>query len=106
VSIGLLAGCHTLASKGAVVGCEAADTATTIHAMDQGAEELNPVVAKVFETLGTAGFIAVKAGVTLLVLHYHAGLSTALLATVNSVTCAAAANNAVVANKLRNGDRP
>jgi hypothetical protein len=68
--------------------------------MDQGAEELNPVVAKVLETLGTAGFIAAKLGVTLLVLHYHAELSTGLLATVNVVTCGAATHNAVVARRL------
>jgi hypothetical protein len=68
--------------------------------MEQGARELNPVVAAVLETVGTAGFIAAKLGVTLLVLHYHAELSTALLATVNGITCAAAANNAAVARQL------
>ena len=68
--------------------------------MDQGARELNPVVAAILGAVGPAGFIAAKLGVTLLVLHYHAELSSALLATVNGVTCAAAANNAVVASKL------
>ena len=68
--------------------------------MEQGGRELNPIVAAVFEALGPGGFIAAKLGVTLLVLHYHAELSSALLATVNGVTCAAAANNARVASKL------
>jgi len=82
------------------VGCQAADTATTVHALDQGAEELNPFVAKILETLGTLGFIAVKLGVTLLVVHYHAEISTGLLATVNVVTCGAATHNALVARRL------
>ena len=68
--------------------------------MELGAQELNPVVASIFATLGPAGFIAAKAGVTLVVLHYHAEISPGLLAAANVVTCASAANNARVANKL------
>jgi len=69
--------------------------------MEQGGRELNPIVAAVLEALGPGGFIAAKLGVTLVLLRHHAELSTGLLASVNLITCAAAANNAVVASKLR-----
>jgi hypothetical protein len=84
-----------------VVGCQAADTGTTLHALEHGAEELNPFVAAILGALGPAGFIAAKAGVTLLVLHYHAEVSSGLLATVNVVTCGVAAHNVAVAGKLQ-----
>lgn len=73
---------------------------TTVHGMEQGARELNPVVAAIFTTLGPAGFIAAKVGVTLVVLRYHAEISTGLLATADVVTCGVAVNNARVARKL------
>jgi hypothetical protein len=68
--------------------------------MEHGARELNPVVAAIFAALGPGGFIAAKLGVTLIVLRHHAELSSGLLATVNVVTCAAAAHNVAVARKL------
>ena len=40
----LLSGCAVLETKGAVVGCQAADTVTTLHAVSLGAREANPVV--------------------------------------------------------------
>jgi len=95
-----LPGCSTLASRGAVVGCQAADTATTLHALSLGGRERNPVVRALLDTFGPEGFIAAKIGVTLLVLHSYPALSMDLLATIDGITCAAAANNAVVARRL------
>ena len=83
-----------------VVTCQSADTVTTLQGMERGARELNPFVAAILEVAGPMGFIAAKAGVTLVVLHYHAEISTGLLAAADVVTCGAAANNARVASKL------
>jgi hypothetical protein len=69
--------------------------------MERGAREVNPVVGAIFSAAGPIGFIAAKAGVTLLVLHYHAEISTGLLAAADVITCGAAVNNAIVADKLR-----
>ena len=101
-----LSGCGTLASRGAVVGCQAADTATTLHALSLGAKERNPIVRALLETFGAQGFVAAKIGVTLLVLHSYPALSMDLLATIDGITCAAAANNAVVARKLSEAKDP
>lgn len=90
-----------------MVGCQAADTVTTLHGISLGARETNPIVAWILEKSGPYGLIAVKAGVTLLVLHHYPVLSSDLLALANGVTCAAAANNARVAAKLEKlGGRP
>ena len=83
-----------------VVTCQTADTVTTVHGLEKGAKERNPIVRTIFETGGPAAFVAVKAGVTLLILHYHAVISTGVLATADVITCGAAVNNAVVASKL------
>lgn len=90
-----------LSSREAVVGCQAADTVTTLHGLSLGAREANPIVAWIMEKSGTPGFIAVKAGVTLLVLYHYPAISADLLAVANGVTCAAAAHNMRVAEKLR-----
>jgi hypothetical protein len=97
----LLSGCALLASKEAVIGCQTADTVTTLHGLSLGAKEANPIVAWILEKSGTPGFIAVKAGVTLLVLYHYPVISADLLALANGVTCAAAAHNMRVANKLQ-----
>jgi hypothetical protein len=97
----VLSGCTVLASKEAVVGCQAADTASTLHGISLGAREANPIVAWIMEKSGTPGFIAVKAGVTLLVLYHYPAISADLLAVANGVTCAAAAHNLHVAEKLK-----
>ena len=99
----LLGGCAVLASKEAVVGCQAADAVTTLHALDLGAREVNPVVQYLLTEFGPAGFIAAKIGVTLLVLHYYPVLSPDLVIFVNGVTCAVAAHNAWVAGQLERG---
>ncbi|HYR34662.1 MAG TPA: DUF5658 family protein [Burkholderiales bacterium] len=83
-----------------VVACQTADTVTTVQGMERGARELNPIVNAIFSAAGVAGFIAAKAGVTLLVLHYHAEISTGVLATANVITCGAAVHNASIMSKL------
>jgi hypothetical protein len=100
VLLGSLAGCSTLASRGAFAGCQAADTATTLYAVKRGGRELNPVVAAIFAAAGPAGFVAAKLGVTLLVLHEYSALSTGVVAVASGVTCAAAVNNVAVARRL------
>lgn len=83
-----------------VVGCQAADTVTTVEGLDRGGKELNPIVAAIIGAGGIAAFIATKVGVTLMILHYHSEISTGVLAAANVVTCGVAAHNANVMNKL------
>jgi hypothetical protein len=66
----------------------------------RGAEERNPFVSALLGALGPAGFVAAKAGVTLVVLKHYEQISEGLIAAVNGVTCAAAAHNAYVISKL------
>ena len=73
---------------------------TTVEGLDRGAREVNPIVAGLIATGGIAAFVAVKMGVTLLILHYHADISTGVLAAANVVTCGVAAHNATVLQKL------
>ncbi len=96
----LVGGCAVLESKAAVVGCQTADTVTTLHALDLGAREANPVVEWLLKEFGPGGFIAVKIGVTLLFLQVYPEISSDLVILVNGVTCAVAARNAVIAGKL------
>jgi hypothetical protein len=103
----LLSGCAVMASKEAVVFCQAADTVTTLHATSLGARELNPFVGWLLETTGPGGFIAAKIAVTLLVVRVHPEMSADLVRLLNGVTCAVAAHNAHVAAKLEDlGRRP
>ena len=83
-----------------VVGCQAADTVTTVQGLERGGREVNPIVAGIIAAGGITAFVATKVGVTLLILHYHSEISTGILATANVVTCGAAAHNAMVLNKL------
>ena len=96
----LLAGCAALGSRGTFVACQAADTATTLHATSLGAEELNPIVAAVLSALGPGGFIAAKAGATVVLLHYYGEVSSTFFAVASGVTCAVAVNNARIARNL------
>jgi uncharacterized protein DUF5658 len=95
-------GCTTLASEPVVVACQGADTYTTIEGLERGAREVNPIVAGIIAAGGIAAFVATKIGVTLLILHYHADISTGVLATANVLTCGIAAHNATVLQKLPN----
>jgi len=99
----LLGGCAALASKEAVVGCQAADAATTLYAVDRGAREANPLVEYLLTEFGPGGFIAAKIGVTLIFLHYYPLMSSDAVIFVNGLTCAVAAHNAWVAGQLDRG---
>ena len=96
----VLCGCTTLASEPVVVACQGADTYTTVEGLERGAREVNPIVAGIIAAGGIAAFVATKVGVTLLILHYHAEISTGVLAAANVVTCGVAARNATVLQKL------
>jgi hypothetical protein len=80
--------------------CQAADAATTLEGVKRGAEERNPFVGALLAALGPAGFVAAKAGVTLVALKYYEEISEGVLIAVNGLTCAAAAHNAYVIGKL------
>jgi hypothetical protein len=84
--------------------CQAADAATTLEGVKRGAKERNPFVARLLDALGPAGFVAAKAGVTLLALNYYDEISEGVLVAVNGITCAAAAHNAYVIGKLPKPD--
>ena len=73
---------------------------TTVQGLERGARELNPIVAAIIAAGGITAFVAVKAGVTLAILHYHSQITTGVLATANVVTCGVAAHNAHVGSKL------
>ena len=95
-----MTGCATLASEPLVVGCQAADTVTTVQGLERGAREVNPIVAAIIAAGGITAFVATKVGVTLMVLHYHSEISTGVLAAANVVTCGVAVHNAQVLTKL------
>jgi hypothetical protein len=101
-----LSGCAVLETRGAVVACQAADTATTLHAVSLGAREANPVVAWLLENTGPGGFIAAKISVTLLFLRYYPEISSDLVILVNAVTCGVAAHNARVIDQLNHAPQP
>lgn len=93
-------GCAVLSSKEAIVFCQAADTTTTLHAVDLGAREMNPFVNWLLTNYGSSAFIAAKIAVTLLVVKAYPDLSSDLVAVLNGVTCAVAANNARIASQV------
>ncbi|HYL87845.1 MAG TPA: DUF5658 family protein [Burkholderiales bacterium] len=95
-----MSGCATLASEPVVVGCQAADTVTTVQGLERGGREVNPIVAGIIAAGGITAFVATKVGITLVILHYHSEISTGILATANVLTCGAAAHNATVLKKL------
>jgi hypothetical protein len=95
-----LGGCAVLASKEAVVGCQAADAVTTLHALDLGAREANPVVQYLLDNFGAGGFIAAKIAVTLLFLQVYPDISSTLVVALNAATCGIALRNAYIAGEL------
>jgi hypothetical protein len=101
-----LAGCAVLETRGAVVACQAADTATTLHAVSIGAREANPVVEWLLDKTGPGGFIAAKIAVTLLFLKYYPDISSDLVILVNALTCGVAAHNARVIYRLQDAPQP
>jgi hypothetical protein len=101
----MLSGCAALASEAAVVGCQAADTVTTLRAVELGAREANPVVEWLIENLGPGGFVAAKAGATALFLSVYPDVPSGLVMLLNGVTCAVAAHNARIVVQLER-ERP
>jgi hypothetical protein len=95
-----LGGCAALASKEAVVGCQAADAVTTLHALDLGAREANPVVEWLLEKFGAGGFIAAKIAATLLFLQVYPDISSTVVMALNAATCGIALRNAFIAGEL------
>jgi hypothetical protein len=95
-----LSGCAVLASKEAVVACQAADAVTTWHALDLGAREANPFVEWLLENFGAGGFFAAKVGVTLLFLQVYPEISSTVVVALNAATCGIALRNAVIAGEL------
>jgi hypothetical protein len=96
----LLGGCHTLGTPGAFAACQAADAATTLYALDRGAEELNPIVAVILDLSGPAGLLFTKVGVTVLVYRHYTEISSGAIAVASAATCGVAIHNANVARKL------
>ena len=92
VLILLLSGCTTLASPQASIGCQAADVATTAIALHAGALEANPIVNGLLSSVGWPGFIAIKA-LMAWALIANEKKAPAVVATVNTATCAVAVHN-------------
>ena len=96
----LLSGCAVLASEAAVVGCQVADTVTTLRALELGGREANPVVEWLIEQTGPGGFMAAKFGATALFLTVYPDVPSGLVMLVNGATCLVAAHNARIVIKL------
>jgi len=96
----LVGGCAVLSSQEAIVFCQAADATTTLHAVNLGAREMNPVVDWMLTNYGATAFIAAKIAVSVLLLKVYPEVSSDLIAVLNGLTCAVAANNARVAGEL------
>ena len=91
-----LCGCSTIASKEAIIGCQAADTLTTVHGVTHPAPQANPLMAGIINSFGIAGFVAFKAALTYFLVTRHDDIPVTALATVNVITCGAAVNNLLV----------
>jgi hypothetical protein len=96
----LLSGCAVLASEAAVVGCQVADTVTTLRALELGGREANPVVKWLLEESGPGGFMAAKIGATALFLTVYPDVPSGLVMLINGATCLVAAHNARIVIKL------
>jgi hypothetical protein len=87
----LLSGCTVLGSKEATIGCQSADTITTIIALHSGAVEANPLMAGVISALGIPGLILVKLGLILLLNRDDVPQEARVAA--NVITCGVAVHN-------------
>ena len=92
----LLPGCSILASKEVTIGCQAADTFTTVYGVTHGAVEANPLMARIINSLGVAGFVVFKIGITYLLVSNREKIPEAARAGINVVTCGAATHNLTV----------
>jgi hypothetical protein len=93
----LVSGCSILASKEATVACQAADTVTTVVALNSAsAHEANPLMSVVIKNLGLPGFVLVKLLITWALIAYHDEIHPTALAGINVATCGIAGNNAAI----------
>src|SRR4051812_29858429 len=90
----LAAGCATLASDRAVVACQAADGATTAYAVSHGAQEGNPLMARVLGSAGLPGLFLVKAALVVLIVRYVQ--NDTAKAAASALGCGAAVHNLLV----------
>lgn len=84
----LVSGCAYTGSKTATVFCQAADTYTTVRALDLGAKEANPLLGQDPERI-----VAIKAGITGFLLWKHDEIGPKANTFINALTCGAAAHN-------------
>ena len=96
----LLSGCAVLSSEAAVVGCQVADTVTTLRAVELGGREANPMVEWLPKQFGGGGFVAPTPPATALFLSVYPDVPSGLVILLNGVTCAVAAHNARIVIRL------
>ena len=100
-----LAGCVVFASDEAVIGCQVADTITTVAALERGAVEANPLMERLLDSFGLPGFVLAKIAITWALVWYMkpepGSGAEAGRAAVSGLTCAAAINNYGVIRGLR-----
>lgn len=89
----LLAGCATVSRPETFVACRAADVVTTAAAVHGGAEELNPLVARLISH-GWAPFVLVEAAVAWYVYRAEQRMPTNARTALNVLSCAPAVSNA------------
>lgn len=92
ISFLALTGCASLSSREATIACQAADTITTLLALNHGAREANPLMAGVIKSFGYPGFLLTKFAVTWFLLDRREEHPEAVAA-ANIITCGAAVHN-------------
>lgn len=90
-----MAGCAQLARDEITIGCQAADAVTTVAALEAGASEANPIVAKIIASSGYLGLVVFKVVIAAILMHYSDDAPEAVGA-ANAITCGAALNNALL----------
>ena len=93
-----------LAAPETALLCQTADAVTTTIALERGAVEKNPIMGKIITKFGYFGMFAVKAAIVYYAFHHFNKTSETervIMAGLNGVTCAVAANNAALAKSLR-----
>lgn len=87
-----LSGCAQFAEREAVIGCQVADTATTVIAVNSGAVEANPIMAGILNSMGWMGFLVFKAAITLFLLD-QADKEPEIVGGATAATCGIAIHN-------------
>ena len=83
----MVMGCAVLSDDKTSVACQAADTVSTVVALEHGATELNPIMAGVISNFGYVGFFAIKALFAWWLTTQNEKIP-GTVATVNVATCA------------------